>query len=165
MIKYAPAPGKLSHIITKGPSATQEVGRRIGERLEPGSAIALMGELGCGKTCFAKGVCAGLGIPVKQVNSPTFTFVNEYRGRLPVLHLDLYRLENALAGLDLGIQDYLARAASGVVIAEWADRILPLLPDTYLGVEILILSPRKREIRFDPRGDAYRRLLHELQYL
>jgi len=165
MIGETPVSCHGRSIVTTGPSRTQDVGRRIGEGLGPGSVVALTGELGSGKTCFAKGLCAGLGIPSKQVNSPTFTFVNEHRGRLPVLHLDLYRLEDSLAGLELGIPDYLAREASGVLIAEWADRILPLLPDTYLGVEILILSPRKREIRFDPRGDAYCRQLRELQYL
>ena len=165
MIKGTPASCHEKRIVTTGPSRTQEVGRRIGEGLGPGSVVALTGELGSGKTCFAKGICAGLGIPRNKVISPTFTFVNEYQGRLPVLHLDLYRLDDALSGLELGIPDYLARGASGVVIAEWAERILPLLPDDYLGVDILISSPRKREIRLYARGDAYRRLLRRLGYL
>jgi len=123
-----------------------------------------MGELGSGKTCFAKGLCAGLGIPERGVISPTFTLVNEYKGRLPVLHLDLYRLEDALSGLELGLPDYLARGASGVVIAEWADRILPLLPENRLSVEILILSPRKRELRLCARGEVYCQLLKSPGY-
>ncbi len=155
---------KRTSVASASPSRTQEVGREIGEGLGPGSVVAIIGELGSGKTCFAKGVCAGLGIPKKRVISPTFAFVNEYEGRLPVLHLDLYRLDDTLSGLELGIPDYLARGASGVVIAEWADRILPLLPDRYLAVEILVLSPRKREIRLCARGDMYCRLLQRLGY-
>jgi len=155
---------RVTSIVTKGPAQTQEVGQRIGEFLEPGSVVALIGELGSGKTCFAKGLCAGLGVPKSKVISPTFAFVNEYRGRFPVFHLDLYRLEDALSGLELGIPDYLARGMSGVVVAEWADRILPLLPDRYLGVEMVILSARKREIRLSARGSAYCEILRRLGY-
>src|SRR5512136_2815781 len=101
-------------LITRGPTATRDLGQRIGQQLKPGSVIALVGELGCGKTCFTKGLCAGLGISKRQVNSPTFAFVNEYRGRLLVLHLDLYRIDDVRDGLDVGIMDYLTRAESGV---------------------------------------------------
>ena len=148
--------------LTSSPSATQELGRRIGEKLGTGSIIALIGELGCGKTCFTKGLCAGLGIPKRSVNSPTFAFVNEYEGRLPVFHMDLYRLENAAMGLDVGILDYLSRAASGVAIIEWADKILPLLPDNHLAVEFSVLSPRKREIVLTAFGESFGKLLDEL---
>ena len=139
-----------------------ELGRRIGERLRRGSIVALIGELGCGKTCFTKGLCAGLGIPRRCVNSPTFTLVNEYDGRLPVLHLDLYRVENVPAGLEVGILDYLARAESGVAIIEWADRVLPLLPNDYLAVEFTVLSARKRQITLAGIGDTYCKLLDEI---
>jgi len=139
-----------------------ELGRRIGRRLRRGSIVALIGELGCGKTCFTKGLCAGLGIPRRCVNSPTFTLVNEYDGRLPVLHLDLYRVESVPAGLEVGILDYLARAESGVAIIEWADRVLPLLPNDYLAVEFTVLSARKRRIMLTGIGDRYSGLLEEI---
>ena len=162
MRKTVPRMKRRLSLATANPSATTELGRRIGKRLFPGSIVALVGELGCGKTCLTKGLCAGLGIPRRCVNSPTFTLVNEYDGRLPVLHLDLYRVENVPAGLEVGILDYLARAESGVAIIEWADRVLPLLPNDYLAVEFTVLSARKRQITLTGIGDRYAELLDEI---
>jgi tRNA threonylcarbamoyladenosine biosynthesis protein TsaE len=150
-------------LITRGPTATRELGRRIGQQLKSGSVIALIGELGCGKTCLTKGLCAGLGIPGKQVNSPTFAFVNEYQGRLLVLHLDLYRIDDVSAGLDVGIMDYLARAEKGVAIIEWADKVLPLLPDDRLMVQFNVLSPRKRQLELTARGKRFSRIIRGLE--
>ncbi len=150
-------------LITRGPAATRELGQRIGEQLKAGSVIALIGELGCGKTCLTKGLCAGLGIPKRQVNSPTFAFVNEYQGRLLVLHLDLYRIDDAYAGLDLGIMDYLVRAEKGVAIIEWADKVLPLLPDDRLVVQFDVLSARKRQLELTARGKRFSRIVRGLE--
>jgi len=150
-------------LITRGPTATRELGRKIGEQLRAGSVIALIGELGCGKTCFTKGLCAGLGIPGKQVNSPTFAFVNEYQGRLLVLHVDLYRIDDVSAGLDVGIMDYLARTKKGVAIIEWADRVLPLLPENRLAVRFDVLSARKRQLELTARGKRFGRIIRELE--
>lgn len=149
-------------LATASPSATMELGRRIGELLGRGSVVALVGQLGCGKTCFAKGLCTGLGISAKQVTSPTFTLVNEYAGRLPVLHLDLYRIENVSGALEAGILDYLTRAESGVAIVEWADRVAPLLPDSHLEVAFTIVSARRRQIMLAGLGAGYSRLLDEV---
>ena len=132
--------------VTGSPSATQDLGRRIGAKLPPGSVVALIGELGSGKTCFTKGLCAGLGIPMRQVNSPTFAFVNEYRGRLPVLHVDLYRIDNLEAALDVGILDYLEQAKSGIMVIEWADKVIDLLSDGWLQLDFSVLSARRRKI-------------------
>jgi tRNA threonylcarbamoyladenosine biosynthesis protein TsaE len=148
--------------LTSSPSATQDLGQRIGEKLSPGSIIALIGELGCGKTCFTKGLCAGLGIPKRYVNSPTFAFVNEYKGRLPVFHLDLYRAEDIAIGLEVGVLDYLLQAESGVAVIEWAEKVLPLLSDSYLVVNFSILSPKKREIVLVGFGKGFCKLLGEL---
>jgi tRNA threonylcarbamoyladenosine biosynthesis protein TsaE len=148
--------------LTNSPSATQDLGQRIGEKLNPGSIIALIGELGCGKTCFTKGLCAGLGIPKRCVNSPTFTFVNEYKGRLPVFHLDLYRVEGIATGLEIGMLDYLLQAESGVMVIEWAEKVLPLLSDSYLAVNFSVLSLRKREVLLVGFGERFCKLLGEL---
>ena len=150
-------------VITRSTTATRELGQTIGEQLKAGSVIALIGELGCGKTCFTKGLCAGLGIPKKLVNSPTFAFVNEYQGRLLVLHLDLYRIDDVSAGLDVGIMDYLTRAEKGVAIIEWADKVLPLLPDDRLVVQFDVLSPRKRQLELTAHGKRFGRILRELE--
>jgi tRNA threonylcarbamoyladenosine biosynthesis protein TsaE len=144
------------------PAATCGLGKRIGERLKAGSIIALIGELGCGKTLFTRGICAGLGIPLRQVNSPTFVFVNEYHGRLPVFHMDLYRLGNIAEGFEIGVLDYLARAGSGVIVIEWAERILSLLPDDLLKVEFQTLSSRKRQIELSAPDDRFGGLFKEL---
>src|SRR4030042_5870735 len=147
--------------LTSSPLATQNLGKRIGGKLSPGSVVALIGELGCGKTCFTKGLCAGLGIPKREVNSPSFTFANEYKGKLPVFHLDLYRVEDMVTSLEIGVVDYLAQAESGVAVIEWAERILPLLSDNYLAVNFSVLAPKKRRIILTAFGERFGKLLHE----
>jgi tRNA threonylcarbamoyladenosine biosynthesis protein TsaE len=134
----------------------------MGVLLEAGSVIALIGELGCGKTLLTRGICAGLGVPLRQVNSPTFIMVNEYRGRLPVFHMDLYRLGSIDDGFDIGIMDYLSRAGSGVIIIEWAEKILSLLPADLLKIDFQILSARKRRIAFSASGGRFGSLFKEL---
>ena len=148
---------------SNSPAATSELGRRMGESLKAGSVIALIGELGCGKTLLTRGICAGLDVPLRQVNSPTFVLVNEYRGRLPVFHLDMYQLGTEADGVELGITDYLSRAESGVMIVEWAEKIIPLLPDDLLRVSFEILSARKRNIEFYTSGGRFAGLLEELR--
>ena len=148
--------------LSNSPAVTSGLGRRMGERLKAGSFVALIGELGCGKTLFTRGICAGLGVPLRQVNSPTFIFVNEYLGKLPVFHMDLYRLGNADEGFEIGILDYLARAKSGVIVVEWAEKVLSLLPDDYLKVQFHVLSSRKRQIVFSAHGDKFSTLLKEM---
>jgi tRNA threonylcarbamoyladenosine biosynthesis protein TsaE len=135
-------------VLTKSPAATQAMGKKIGEKIAPGSIIAMSGELGCGKTLLTRGICDGLGVPLRQVSSPTFVLVNEYKGRLPVFHMDLYRLGNIDDGFEIGIMDYFARAEAGVMIIEWAEKMISLLPSDMLRVEFDILSDKKRRIRF-----------------
>ena len=122
-----------------------------------------MGELGCGKTCFTKGLCTGLGIPKKEVISPSFAFVNEYNGRLHVFHADLYRAENMETIEEIGMSDYLLQAESGVAIIEWAEKILPLLSNSYLQVNFTVISPRKRQIIFTSFGEKFGKLIGELE--
>jgi tRNA threonylcarbamoyladenosine biosynthesis protein TsaE len=149
--------------ISHSPSDTQKLGEIIGESLKGGSLVALVGELGCGKTLLTRGICAGLGIPRRQVNSPSFVLVNEYSGRLPVFHMDLYRLGGVADVFDIGLMDYLARAASGVMIIEWAEKILTMLPAEYLRIEFEILSTRKRNIYFSAAGDKYNDLMRKIE--
>jgi tRNA threonylcarbamoyladenosine biosynthesis protein TsaE len=125
----------------------------MGERLGAGSVIALIGELGCGKTLFTRGVCVGLAVPERLVNSPTFAFVNEYHGRLPIFHIDLYRLADLADSFGIGILDYLNRAKSGVLIVEWAEKMLSLLPESYLKVQFEVLGPNNRELMLTGYGD------------
>jgi tRNA threonylcarbamoyladenosine biosynthesis protein TsaE len=148
--------------LSNSPSATLALGEKIGERLQPGSIITLTGELGCGKTLLTRGICSGLGVPLRQVNSPTFVLVNEYRGRLPVFHMDMYQLGAAADAVELGFFDYMARAQSGVMIIEWAEKITAVLPDDCLNIKFDILSARKRRLDFTTPGEKFRDLLKEL---
>ena len=115
--------------ITNCVEETEELGRRLGRRLGPGSVVAFTGDLGAGKTAFTRGLARGLGIK-ERVTSPTFTIVNEYEGgRVPLFHFDLYRLGSAEELFDIGWEDYLAR--EGVCAVEWSENAAGALePDT-----------------------------------
>ncbi len=145
------------------PAATLALGKKIGEHLPPGSLLALIGELGCGKTLLTRGICAGLDVPLRQVNSPSYVLVNEYQGRLPVFHLDLYRLSGIGDGFEIGIMDYFARAESGIMIIEWAEKVSSLLPRDILRVEFDIISLRKRRIVFSTNAAKFTGLFKELE--
>ncbi len=148
---------------SNSPAATLALGKKIGERLLPGIIIALTGELGCGKTLLTRGICTGLGVPLRQVNSPTFVLVNEYQGRLPVFHMDLYRLEGIADGFEIGIMDYFSRAANGVLIIEWAEKVISLFPSDLLRVEFDIISTRKRRIVLSSVAAKFASLFKELK--
>ena len=148
--------------LSNSPAVTSDFGERVGKTLKPGTILALTGELGCGKTLLTKSMCAGLGVPLRNVNSPTFVFVNEYMGRLPVFHMDLYRLGDIVEGFELGILDYLVKAESGVMVVEWAEKILSLLPDEHVKVEFQVLSARKREIVLSGSGERFDSILRGL---
>ena len=104
---------------------TVELGREFAELLSPGCVVAVFGELGSGKTRFIKGVCAGLEVK-QSITSPTFTLINEYRGRLPVYHFDFYRISSLEEAMALGIEEYFY--GDGVCLIEWAERISKVLP-------------------------------------
>ena len=128
---------------TRSPDETQALGARLAERLQPGDVLALTGELGAGKTCFTQGVARGLGVRGRAV-SPTFVLVNEYRGRLPVHHVDAYRTESLTELLDLGLDEMLS--GDGVTIVEWADKLEPLLPPRAIHVHIEGVGDEPRRI-------------------
>jgi tRNA threonylcarbamoyladenosine biosynthesis protein TsaE len=118
---------------THTPEETEALAARLAERLGPGDVVALTGELGAGKTCFTRGLARGLGVTGRAV-SPTFVLINEYRGRLPVHHVDAYRTESLTELLDLGLDELFA--GDGVTIVEWADKLRPLLPSHAVHVHI-----------------------------
>jgi tRNA threonylcarbamoyladenosine biosynthesis protein TsaE len=135
--------------VTESEQATMDLGARLARTLGPGDVVLLEGELGAGKTAFVRGLARGLGAPEEEVSSPTFTLVQEYHGRLPFLHADLYRLSGAEAD-DLGL-DELGR--DGVVAIEWAAK-LPRRPEGAVDVVIDDLGGDRRRItivRPEPR--------------
>jgi tRNA threonylcarbamoyladenosine biosynthesis protein TsaE len=124
-------------IISNSAEETVHAGENLSRRLRGGEVVALCGDLGAGKTHFTKGIVAGLGGDPREVSSPTFTLVHEYRdGRLPVYHFDFYRLEEASELRGVGWEDYLRE--DGVLIVEWADRFAAELPRDAIRVRFLI---------------------------
>jgi tRNA threonylcarbamoyladenosine biosynthesis protein TsaE len=138
-------------IETTQPEETQAAGEALGRRLAAGAVVALTGELGAGKTCFIQGLVRGLGVST-PATSPTFVLVNEYRGRLAVHHVDLYRLDTLAEMADLGLDELFA--GHGVTVVEWADKLGPLLPPDAVRVHIDGVGDERRRITIDeePRG-------------
>ena len=134
-------------VVATSAAETAAAGERLAAGLGPGDVVALTGELGAGKTCFVQGLVRGLGV-VTGATSPTFVLVNEYRGRLPVHHVDLYRTESLTELLDLGLEDLLG--GDGVTLIEWADRCEPLLPARTIRVHIDGVGDEPRRITITP---------------
>ncbi|MFY4730860.1 tRNA (adenosine(37)-N6)-threonylcarbamoyltransferase complex ATPase subunit type 1 TsaE [Nitrospira sp. BLG_2] len=139
------------------PEETESFGYAIGRLLRGGEVLALIGELGAGKTAFVRGIGAGLGIPAASVTSPTYLIVQEYQGRLPLIHIDLYRLQNAQETESIGLSDYLTGDAA--VAIEWADRFPRLLPEDRLEVRFFHRTRTTRRARVEARGSRSRSLL------
>lgn len=136
---------------------TQAVAQRLAARVWPGTVITLNGDLGAGKTTFTQGFARGLGV-TRNVNSPTFTIMKQYSGRLPLYHMDVYRLEDT--GDDIGLEEYIL--GDGVAIVEWSDLIESSLPTERLALTIERTGDESRRITFAPVGDAYVQLVKEV---
>ena len=132
------------NVETNGVEETVAFGERLATELQSGEIVALLGDLGAGKTALVKGIARGLGIE-QEATSPTFTFIHEYRdGRLPLFHIDLYRLDAIEQALAIGIEDYLNPA--GITVIEWAEKIETLLPEGTTRIRIESLSETRRRI-------------------
>ena len=134
---------------------TQLLAATVAAQLLPGDVLCLYGDLGAGKTTFTRGIVAALGSPA-LVSSPTFTLIHEYTGgRLPLFHMDAYRLQNADDAVSTGLADYLARTDS-VTIIEWPERIATLLPNTRLDISITETNGGDgRQFVFTPQGTRF----------
>jgi len=125
---------------------TMWLGRQLGALVAEGDVIALIGDLGGGKTWFTKGIALGLGIDADSIVSPTFTLVNEYHGTHHLYHIDLYRLTTRSDIVALGLEEYLP--GSGIAVIEWADRWPDELPEETIHVELSIVDEHTRELTF-----------------
>lgn len=144
-------------IISSSPAETASLGRWLGQIAEAGLVIFLQGDLGAGKTHFAQGVALGLGVD-EHVNSPTFTIINEYQGRLPFYHMDLYRLSEAEEGLLLGLEEYWY--GEGVSLVEWPERMEGYWPRDLLHIEIRYgAEENQRHLSITASGELSRRVL------
>ncbi len=132
-----------TELVSASPEETAAAGERLGRTLGPGDVVALVGELGAGKTCFIQGLVRGLGVTTRAT-SPTFVLINQYRGRVPVYHVDAYRTESLAELQDLGLPELFA--GDGVTVVEWADKLLPLLPPGTIEVVIAGVGDEPRKI-------------------
>lgn len=125
---------------------TIALGKKVGAKLNPGNVVGFYGELGSGKTTMIKGVCIGLGVKKQNiVKSPSFIMINEYQGRYPIYHIDLYRIKNTEEILSIGFDEYLY--GNGVSLIEWAEKAEKELPDKIIKIELEAISIKERNIK------------------
>jgi tRNA threonylcarbamoyladenosine biosynthesis protein TsaE len=142
---------------TNSTEETLQFSKELAQKLQPGDVITLEGDLGAGKTTFTKGLAVGLDIN-KNVSSPTFTIIKEYNGRLPLYHMDVYRLEDS--DEDLGFDEYFE--GQGVTVVEWAHLIEDQLPKELLQINITHGEENSRNLTITPKGNRYEMLCKEL---
>jgi len=148
-------------IISESVKETLNIGKDIAKNLQKGDIICLFGELGSGKTILTKGIADGLGIKRRRIVSPSFVLIREHsQGKLPLYHLDLYRLKDPQDIAAIGYEEYLYDEA--VAVIEWADRLKYLLPKECLNIELFIKLDTKRLLKFSALGKRYRELLKKI---
>ncbi len=150
----------MNELITINIDETKKFACSLGKNLKKGDFLALVGDLGSGKTVFVKGLAKGLGIDHRYVNSPTFVIVKEYKGRLNLYHFDIYRLNDEKSLEDIGASEYFF--GNGVTAMEWADKAPDLIPEEHLRIEFKVAGDNKRRIKFIPFGDRYKRIVKKL---
>lgn len=143
-------------------SQTFKLGEKIAKFLKRGDILCLFGPLGSGKTIFTKGIAKGLGLNPRIVSSPSFVIIREYEGKLPLYHIDFYRLKKLKDILRINYQDYLY--GEGITVIEWAERLDWLLPDRYFRIEFEIIEKNLRKLKFIPLDDHYSNILKKLKF-
>lgn len=144
-------------MITDSPEETMQFAEKLARQLIPKDVITLEGDLGAGKTTFTKGLAKGLGV-TRTINSPTFTIIKEYHGRIPLHHMDVYRLENS--DEDLGFDEYFD--GDGVTVVEWAHIIGDQLPAELLRIQLFHQGDSNRKIMLTPVGERFQQLCKEI---
>jgi len=148
-------------LTTNSRDETVRLGRLLGALLGPGDVVALRGPLGAGKTTLTKGLAEGLGVPEpRQVTSPTFVLVHQYEGRLPVYHIDAYRLNGPADAEALGADEMFF--GNGVTIVEWAERVAAALPNEHLEIALEHSGEERRRVTIEPLGERFARLVARL---
>ena len=149
-------PAAALDLTSASPDSTRAIAARLASVAEAGDVLCLWGELGAGKTVFAKGFGAGLGVR-DTISSPSFVLMGEYAGRLPLFHIDLYRLATAAEAFDGGLLD--DRQAAGGVVIEWPDRLGDAPPTEPLDLRIEGGADEPRRLRLEAHGASHRRYL------
>ena len=149
-------------VISPSAEHTRKWAIRLGKLLRGGDIIGLVGELGAGKTCFVRGLAEGLEVSRNAwIRSPTFTLINEYHGRLPLYHIDLYRLESTREHEELNLREYLY--SNGVSVIEWFEYFPADEVDDHLEIKLAYGEGSRREMTFIPRGARYEELVQVLR--
>ena len=138
---------------------TRRIGRALGEHAQPGDILLLQGDLGAGKTTLTQGILWGLGSD-EYARSPTFVLVTEYEGRIPMYHVDLYRLDNIQDMSDLGLDEYLY--GDGVTVVEWANKGTGLFPEDTLKISLITTGEETRNITFEYVEDRHKATIDAL---
>jgi tRNA threonylcarbamoyladenosine biosynthesis protein TsaE len=146
------------NVETTSPEETAALGKRLGAACEPGTIVALVGDLGAGKTRFVKGLASGLGIGEDDVTSPTFVLMSLHPGRIPLAHIDLYRLD----AVDLPSLGFYDVRDDGVVVMEWADKVDEKLLGDHIRIEFEVAGESSRRLMFHARGERSAKLLRAL---
>lgn len=141
----------------KSTEETIQLGNRLAQHLTSGDVIVLEGDLGAGKTTFTKGIAEGLNI-CRTINSPTFTIIKEYEGRLPLYHMDVYRVTDGAE--DFGFEEYFE--GDGITVIEWAHLIEDQLPDEKLAIYLFHEGDNTRRVQFVPHGNRYNSICKEI---
>jgi len=148
-------------VLLKSVEETLRFGERLGKLLKAGDIIALTGELGSGKTTLVKGIARGMGVKdPRHVNSPSFVILKEHKGRIPLYHFDVYRLDDPSSMDTVGYKDFFY--GSGASVIEWANKIRELLPDEYLDMELTVTGEDSRRLVVEGRGRRYDQILARL---
>jgi len=154
---------KEAELRTHSEEETRRLGEIIGKNLVSGDLVALIGDLGSGKTCLTKGLAKSLGVSGQyEITSPTFTIVNEYPGRLTLWHVDAYRLDNSREMMDAGFEDFFN--GGGVTVIEWAEKIQDILPTDTLFVMFEYIDETTRFIKLTGRDAVICNILSEYQH-
>jgi tRNA threonylcarbamoyladenosine biosynthesis protein TsaE len=149
-------------VISRSAEHTRRLGNSLGKLLQGGEIIGLVGELGTGKTCFVRGLTEGLEVSQETwIRSPTFTLVNEYHGRLPIYHIDLYRIESTDELEELNLREYLY--SNGVSVIEWFEYFPADEVGDHLEIKLAYREGSKRQVTFIPHGARYQELVKALQ--
>lgn len=149
-------------VISENPEETFFIGKTIGENLTVNDIVALVGDLGTGKTSLTQGIARGIGVPEEnRITSPSFTLINEYQGRLNLYHFDLYRLTGTRDIEDMGYEEYLF--GEGVSVIEWADKIKDILPEQTMFISFKYLDENKREIVISGDNKKVTKISNELK--
>jgi len=154
---------KIQHCVSSRSAAqTRAWGKKLGRLLKGGEIVGLTGELGSGKTCFARGVAEGAGVGKEAwIRSPTFTLINEYDGRLPVYHIDLYRIGNASELEELNLREYLF--SDGASVVEWFQHLPAGEIDEWLQIDFIHAGGSRRDLTFTAHGRQYEDIVKTLE--